>query len=136
MQRVGMRLPVAGVVVVAGLLVACGGGVDTYPVTGKVSFADGTPLTKGTVIFSSGQYSAKGPIQADGTYSLTSYKAGDGAALGKHTVYIIGAEEGAYPDPPKPLIDSKFTLPKTSGLQCEVKSGGNTFDIQVTKPAG
>jgi hypothetical protein len=137
------------------LLAVCGcgsgGGNKTYKVTGKVTFSDGSPLTEGIVVFSGDAMEAKGGINADGTYSLTSYKPGDGAPAGFYKVYLGGNiyKPAATPAPPvdptieqylestttsgsSVYIDEKFRDVSTSGLTCEVK-GKTTFNITVER---
>lgn len=137
--------------------VGCGGGGQkTHKVSGKVTYADGSPLTEGTVIFQGQKSQATGVIGSDGKYSLTSYKPGDGAPEGSYKVYLGGNIFAPPPPPPatgdlgsaaanqyldglpgggegKSLVNPKFSSADTSGLTCEVK-GSMTFDITVEKP--
>lgn len=110
-------------------------------VSGTVTFADGSPLTAGTVIFDNGTEQAKGSISETGTYQLSSVKMNDGIAPGEYGVYITGAfgfknpvdmKPGTVPRPDN-LIDNKFTSKSTSGLHCVVK-GTTVFDFEVTPP--
>lgn len=132
-----------------------GGGKDTYKVTGKVTFSDGSPLTKGTVVFASAEASPTGEIQSDGTYALRSYEADDGAPAGSYKVFLSGPIFGSDEEEKEPvdsedaeletydeetegevgeaLIHRKFSAPDTSELTCEVK-GKMAFDITVEKP--
>src|SRR5438552_17655549 len=68
------------------------GSSNTSPVSGKVVFKDGTPLTGGLVLFrpvdEKLQVSSRGDIQPDGTFFLSTYKEGDGAVPGKYQVAI------------------------------------------------
>jgi hypothetical protein len=70
--------------------VGCGGGL--YPVRGKVTYKDGTPLTKGLVVFESSTrtppITARGDIRADGSYELSTFKPADGAPAGKYRVLV------------------------------------------------
>ena len=63
----------------------------TYPVKGVVLFEDGTPVTSGTVEFLSKSQSinARGEIQPDGKFTLTTFRPNDGAVAGEHDVVII-----------------------------------------------
>jgi len=135
METILRKLASARRIMLASLLAAavagCGGS-EGARVSGKVTFADGSPLTKGTVVFSSGEFTARADIAKDGSYSLR-------AKPGAYKVFITGAVEessgGQYMAPQKPLVDRKFTDPAASGLECDVK-GSTTFDITVAKPAG
>ena len=119
------------------LLTGCGKNVR---VTGKVTFEDGSPLTKGTVIFNSGASESKAPIENDGSYVVGTFKSNDGLPRGTYRVYITGASDfpgisprGAPLGPVVHLVDQKYTSLETSGLTCEVK-GSTTLDITVTPP--
>lgn len=115
-------------------LVGCGGR-GLLPTGGKVTFEDGSPLTKGTILFSTGSYQAEGEIKPDGTYVLTSLKPGDGLPEGKYQVLISSSETDAN-EKTIQHVDPKFADPATSGLTAEVTKGGkNQFDFKVAKPA-
>lgn len=75
-------------------LAGCGGGgatggVPVYSVTGTVTMA-GAPLGDATVAFAplDGQPTAIGTTDEDGTFKLTTYTYGDGAAEGKYKVLV------------------------------------------------
>lgn len=97
----------------------------TAKVTGKVT-AGGQPLTFGEIIFSplaTGTDSGKaaiGSIGEDGTFTLSTYVAGDGAIVGKHKISLSAV------DPAKTLPGK---LPKD--FQLEVQPGSNTFEISL-----
>ena len=118
------------------LLIAAGCG-RYYPVHGKVTYRDGTPVTKGIVVFESKDtdkaVTARGDIQTDGTYQLGTQKPGDGAPAGLYRVLVTPRMEN--PDAPEDNIDRRFADFKTSGLEFEVKPGTNEYPIQVSKPA-
>src|SRR5947209_5023568 len=80
------RLLAYQVVVVAGLVCCAGCGSNTYPVEGKVVWADGSPITElagGMVQFESEKLtpnvSARGTIQPDGTFRIGTHNPDDGA---------------------------------------------------------
>jgi hypothetical protein len=93
-------------------------------VTGKVMFPDGSPLTRGEVTFSTPSFVAAGMIQPDGTYSIRANNMKEGIPSGTYSVTVKAYEDiqknpdGAMENlkPPKSLIDTKYTLPATSGL--------------------
>jgi hypothetical protein len=107
-------------------------------VTGKVTFPDGSPLTRGEVIFSTPSFVAAGMIQSDGTYSIRANNMKEGIPSGTYSVTVKAYEDiQENPDgimenlkPAKSLIDTKYASSATSGLTCEVK-GTMTFDINV-----
>lgn len=65
--------------------------VPTYPVSGRVQFADGEPVRTGTIELESKEHgtSATGTIQEDGTFVLGTYTPNDGAAAGKHRAIVV-----------------------------------------------
>jgi hypothetical protein len=89
------------------LLAGCKGGKalpKTYPVTGKVVHADGTPVTGGLVHFKpqgNSDVTISGPIGADGTFTLSTFiddQKVSGATEGPHTVTVLppqGQDQGA-----------------------------------------
>jgi hypothetical protein len=122
----------------ATLLVAfagCGGGLA--PVRGKVTLPDGKPASGSQVVFESQQdgkqISARGDVHEDGSYELSTFKPGDGVPLGKYRVQVnpppVVNAEAAQRAPFHP----KFSDFSTSGLEFEVKAGGNDFAIPLTK---
>ena len=123
-------------------IVGCGEG---YPVTGKVTFPDGNPLTVGRVMFTDGTISAYGDIDTGGKYRMGLNNAGGGIPAGTYQVYIANAriegdpafaetmEDGSKVIPLILAIDPKFGTVSQSGLNCEVK-GKTTFNISVEKP--
>ena len=119
------------------LLIFAGCG-KTVKVTGKVTFADGTPLTVGIVRFSTDTDGYSCVLKPDGTYSIGAAKEGQGIPPGSYRVSIEGAAT-VEPIPGKedvkniPLIASKYTDSATSGFVCDVK-GATVFDMQVEKP--
>jgi hypothetical protein len=118
------------------LLSLSGCGKSYYAVHGKVTYPDGKPVSKGIVVFESMEsdapISARGDIQPDGTYKLSTERPGDGVPAGKYRVLITPRVEN--PDAPERVpFDKRFTDFKTSGLQFEVRSGDNNFPIEVTR---
>jgi hypothetical protein len=140
------RMTVVGIVfagMLASTLAGCGSGSrPTYPTAGKVVFADGTPLEGGTVEFRSVQAEnvlmARGRIQPDGSFQLSTFEPDDGAVEGEHRVLICPAPPKRFglPSDPKLAIDFRFTKFDTSGLKCTVTrdSGQNQFTLQVERP--
>ena len=116
----------------------------TYRVSGKVVFADGTPLaTGGTILLESvdGQpaYNARGAIQDDGTFRLSTFDEGDGAVAGKHRVIVIAKRDAAdwveRGIVPRPVIDPRFEDYETSALGFTVEPDGNDeFTVTVERP--
>ena len=125
------------------LLAGCGsdGKLETHPVTGTVTFADGKPLSGGIVTFRSLDHkvSASGVITRDGKCQMGTYEPGDGAVAGRHGVAIVGPTiEGDLDDPdnfPLVKIAPKYNRPSTSELDFTVTPGkSNEFTFQVSPP--
>mgnify|MGYP003344620437 CR=1 FL=1 len=127
-------------------------------VQGKVTIG-GEAVTSGTIMF----YPAEGPgatgaIGADGSYSLSTHKLGDGAVVGTHKVAIHSTSVGpGSMEAPKSLDDElrgspsasakvlvpgkvtwlvpeKYSTVEQSGLTATVKAGPNTIDFDIPKP--
>ena len=80
------------------LLVGCGSsGEPTFPVSGKVTYADGKPVEGAAVSFvpDSGSKPAVGITDADGMYKLTTTNKDDGAIAGDYKVTIASYEGSA-----------------------------------------
>jgi hypothetical protein len=107
-------------------LTGCGSGV--VPVQGTVT-VDGKPLPGGTVVFhpdpgldGASRQEARGTIQSDGSYSLSS-NGRPGAAPGRYKVCIIAVKTRATRAggwTVQPLIAPTYGNPATSGLEVEV----------------
>src|SRR4051794_23699741 len=85
-------------------LSASGCGARMYPVTGTITLADGSPLTKGLVVFETTgarPVMARGNVDADGTYHLSTNKPGDGVPPGKYRVLINPMDMSDLPDEAK-----------------------------------
>jgi len=116
------------------LLPGCGRGPRLYPVHGKVTWQDGTEareLVGGLVICESidGKVGARGDIEQDGSFRLTTYKPGDGLFAGKHRVAVV--EYSPREPPPPPTIDRKFSNVEASGLEINVEPKTNDVTLKV-----
>lgn len=123
-------------IVVWSALGAVGCGPGFQQVHGKVTYEDGTPVTKGLVVFESTAekhaLTARGNIGTDGSYRLGTRQPGDGAPAGKYRVLLTPLLEN--PDQPEQTFDPRFSDFKTSGLEFDVKNGANDFPITVSRP--
>jgi hypothetical protein len=116
----------------------------TCPIRGRVVFEDTkAPATElvGYVItleLVDGDVSASGVVEPDGTFEVSTYELGDGAAPGRHRVALNaplsheliegpGAAESAR------LIPDKYGSPVTSGLELTVKSSGQEVELVVER---
>jgi hypothetical protein len=134
--------PCGRILLAAVALAVLGGcGSRKYPVVGKVVFKDGTPLPGGMVVFSpldpANHVGARGYIQPDGTFQLSTEKEGDGSLQGRYKVLVRPPTQGRGEDDPRrnlPLIDLRYCSFDTSPLEFEVKAGKNDYTIEVDKP--
>ena len=132
----------------------CGDGrAERAPVSGKVTM-NGQPLTFGTVQFWPVEgRPARGEINKDGTYTLTTFDPGDGAVLGEHTVTVEAVTTASQAPKAKSfeeeiemsmnrdqvvvvgntrsLIPPQYATPQSSSLKREVKRGENKIDIEL-----
>ncbi len=137
--------------------VGCGSsGPETSPVSGKVTYKDGSPVPGGTIVFSKDNMEVTGAIKPeDGTYTLTTAKEGDGAPPGDYQVYFRQPNEASGGEPAgdgtalpgeaplgepakiieKKLFPQKYLAADTSGLTYTVKDGANeNVNFPVEKP--
>jgi len=126
----------AGVIWLLVSIAGCGAGMQ--PVRGTVKLADGKPASGSQVVVEGGpegkKVSARGDVQGDGSFELSTYKPGDGVPPGKYKVQVnpppMVNAEAAYVSP----FNAKYGSFETSGLEFEVKAGQkNELPIQVTK---
>ena len=114
--------------------------LPTYPVTGKIVFADGKPLPGGWVVCLSIDHglAARGVVDEEGAFTLGTYELDDGAVAGPASVAITAARpEGIDPDRqrPRPVLHPRFSRPESSGLEIDVEPGAkNYFELTVARP--
>ena len=119
------------------------------PVTGKVTFPDGSPLTIGEVRGYGDSTHIRANLGEDGSFELYEVKPGDRVPAGKtYEITIVNAETrgktpvlrpGEIPSAPPaiiPLVNQKFANAATSGLKLEVPKSAKPieYNIEVTKP--
>jgi hypothetical protein len=105
-------------------------------VTGTIQLSDGSPLTKGLVIFErvdeGPPVTARGEIQPDGQFSLSTDEPGDGVPVGRYKVVINPLDTSDVPDEQKVLpFDVKHLNIQTSELEFEVRPEPNVIDIKL-----
>jgi hypothetical protein len=122
-----------------GVVGGCGDGrLPVAPAKGQVSY-QGKPLAFGSVMFQpTVGPPARGVIQPDGTFQLSTYGANDGAVIGQHKVRIACFEKQRPSDSAtgtgrrvvgvgRSFIPQKYTNLDTSGLRVEVKAANEPF---------
>lgn len=129
------------VLLLTAFLTGCGGGVG--PVEGRVAWKDGAPareLAGCQVIFDlpEKQTSARGTIQADGSFRLTTNKPDDGALAGDYKVLLIevGRKPRGGPDSTElapGLIDARYADPSTTDLRATIPPGGGKVTLTVER---
>jgi hypothetical protein len=127
--------------------VGCSDRLPTYPVSGIVQFEAGKPVHVGTLELKSREHGiqARGEIQSDGSFQLTTYSAGDGAVAGLHDCVVVQMvfAEGLSAHRPSAVgvVDGRHASYSTSGLVVEVSADqNNELTIEVegkrkTQPA-
>jgi hypothetical protein len=139
--------------IIAGTLFAstagCGSKVpfDIVPVHGKVTYEDGSRIDadsilltfnpvasgeKGKAVAPGGQTSVN--VQ-DGTFSaVSSHRANDGVAVGKHKVVIVSFKKGANGSTaPSPAVPAIYRKESSTPLEIEVNSSDQFLDLKVKK---
>jgi len=118
-------------------LTGCSNGrLPAYPVTGRVVFPDGSPVHVGTVELKSRTHGiqARGDIDSDGHFILTTYEPGDGAVAGSHDCVVVQMVmvEGIANFRPSTdgVVHPRFGSYRTSELVVEV-SDKDRNDVQL-----
>lgn len=127
--------------IILGLLLLAGCSDDrvaVYPTSGTVTFGDGKPVRNGVIEFESIEHgtTATGRINEDGTFTLGTYSADDGAAAGSHRVIAIQViiNDGLvkhHKDHGR-AVPPRYASYETSGLTAEVKAADeNSIAVQL-----
>src|SRR5262245_36789853 len=87
------------------LLLVAGCSSRLAEVHGTVTLADGSPLTRGQIVFEGeidgAPVSARGEVKPDGSYRMSTYRPGDGVPPGKYRVLINPLDLSELPDEKK-----------------------------------
>lgn len=120
-------------VVLAAACLGCGKGI--YPVAGKVVWKDGAPATElknGHVVFESTteESTARGIVQSDGSFRLTTLHANDGALVGPHRIFILEVRGLLHPRSDDGILapgkmDERFSDPSVADLTAVVEPRKN-----------
>ena len=127
------RLSLPALAIVALTVASCSkadGRKPTFPVNGKVLLPDGKPAEHATVVLhpvgDDGPSTARprGKVSADGSFTLTTYDADDGAPAGEYRVTIeLWRTTGRGDEGPTNRLPPKYARPDTSGLTATVGAG-------------
>lgn len=140
-----MSLPLA---LAAALLSGCG--VKTYPVApvrGKLTH-QGQPVSGGSLVFGpigtgKGEVGKPGIAQVgpDGSFEVTTYREGDGAVIGKHTVSFSPPSMVVQETPAESHVEEDADAPAQpyAGLvphpmEVEIKRGENEITLELGPP--
>jgi hypothetical protein len=121
-------------------VLAAGCGPGRYPVSGRVTYEDGTPVEGGTVIgeatVDGKPVGVQGNIEKDGSFQWGSERADDGALPGHYRVIVmpVALGDSELAEGKQPAVDGKYAHYETSGITFDVKPGKNELDITVTRP--
>ncbi len=142
-------------------LVGCGpSNPTTFPVRGQLKFRDGSVPKSGAVEFfhPETRLNARGKIGVDGSFSVGTFEAGDGAVAGHHEVTVVqlGAthldakkeviikmdEESQNADHDHshdhdsnsdPIVHKKYIDYRTSDLAVEIVDGENIIVLEIDR---
>ena len=119
-------------------------GPVVYPVRGVVVYPNGSPFQGGSVEFEALEgewkgHNARGAIQDDGSFILTTEKQGDGAVGGRQRAIIREPYPSRINTPdskalPRRSIHTKYSNYHTSGLEFTIVEGENELRIEVIPP--
>jgi hypothetical protein len=120
-------------------LIGCSDGrLKTYPVKGKVVFKTGSPVHVGTIELKSREHGvqARGSIEKDGSFTLTTYVDGDGAVVGTHDCvvvqFVMTEELKNFKPSAVGVVHPKFASYSSSGLSVEINAERpNDITIEV-----
>jgi hypothetical protein len=129
--------------IMALLIVAAGCNMGTK-VTGKVTFEDGSPLQKGSIMFDNGINSYWGVIQPDGSYAVGQTKDSQRIPKSKYKVWFSGTVriepvynqkgEATSADISFPLLLPEFSSYDHTILEADVHTAGKmAFDFVVKR---
>lgn len=126
------RLAVTRISLFFSLLAMFGCGQSpTVPVSGQVVWEDGKPATDLVgcnleATLQGSKTTARGDVDAEGRFKLSTFANGDGAEPGTLEVAIFPPDR-KDPDapPPKALFPNRYQNAKTSGLTITVERGKN-----------
>ena len=134
---------------VSTVLPGCGENVpfDIVPVNGKVTYEDGSliPANSLLVTFNPVRTGEKGKLAPpggqtnvnvqDGTFSsVSSHRANDGLAVGKHKVVIVSFKKGPQGAPtPSAAVPAIYRQESSTPLEVDVNSSNQFLELKVRK---
>lgn len=117
--------------------------LPTHPVSGTLEFKDGSFPMFGEIEFfnEANKINARGKINRDGSFSLTTYEESDGAVEGFHKIAIFQVTNdplmAKYGDQivhdHGDLVDPKYFDYRTSDLEWTISPGENEVKLTIRK---
>ena len=116
-----------------------------HPCTVKVTLGD-APLADALVVLSPSidQWFGNGATDSSGTVKIKTQGKFSGMAVGEYKVLIsksvssnpnwVSQSENDEPPPMIDYVDSIFSNPSKTPLDCTIKAGNNAFDFRVEAP--
>lgn len=100
------------------------------PLSGRITFDDGTPIQRGTVVFCNDSFQqARGDIDSNGRYQVGFLRDNDGMPPGNYRIYVAVIPKSSVDSDESVDIPAKYCDPETSGLALTVDSKTNNHDI-------
>jgi hypothetical protein len=133
--RIVTRIALASLAVGVASCGKADGRKPTFPVTGKVLLPDGKPAEHATVVLHPvGEHGPdlpkpRGKVAADGSFTLTTYDADDGAPAGEYRVTVeLWRTTGKGDEGPTNRLNPKYARADGSGLTATVNPGPTELD--------
>ena len=111
---------------------------------GTVTYSDdGSPVTVGTVCFTTDSFYARGKLDDKGYYQLGTESAGNGIPKGTYKVYIgnsqkVTGSKSVSGGSTMPILEEtiapKFRTAGTTDITCTVDGSIRKFDFTVDRP--
>lgn len=126
--------------------IGCSRPADLGEVAGTVTL-DGKPLARGRLALECpGHRPASARIEDGRILEVTTYRPGDGAAIGRHRIAVFARDEPAPAVVESPgqsrfnpasmvghsMLPARYNHPDTSGLSATIKPGQNTLSLALT----
>lgn len=115
------------------LAIGCNSRPTCVPVSGKV-LIDGKPLERGTITFlPEGGRQSTSDIDKSGNFTLSCFKLGDGAIVGKHRISVSSTESlNTENTVIKWFVPRKYTAPESSGLTEQISVATDAIVIKLS----
>lgn len=123
-----------------GFVMLSGCSSKTAQVNGMLVYSDkpdepATDLEGYTVTFESadGKTSSVGTVGPDGKFTMSTFKEGDGALIGKMKIAVTPPIQLSDSSIGPSRIDKRHHALETSGLEADIKAGANNITLKVDR---